>query len=143
MLKTLEQKRAIYALERINKQKNDPKNSGDYGRHVRKMPAMILNNGLGQALAFLLADGNPASSGALYKDFQNWVCGNKKDDNDYPRLIYNNEKDKDGKDKDLILLLMDKDRSHYMEAQQEILSLLTWMKKFADAYLPKSAGGRN
>lgn len=128
MNRTLEQHRAKFALAEINKKKS----SGDaaaYGRHVRRLPAMILNNGLGQALAFLLAD-DKSPSKALYVDLQTWLCGvcNEK----YPRRVYG--------EGDLIQLLMDGDRNKYIHAQQELLSLLTWMKKFADAYLPKSEG---
>lgn len=125
MSKTLEQQRAVYALTIIKRQ-----NSEEYGRHVKKLPAMILNNGLGQALAFLLADdeGNHnKASYRLYSDLNAWLC--KKE---HPRCIYENGI--------LIDSLMNGDRSQYMQAQEEALKLLVWLKKFADAYLLKSVG---
>jgi CRISPR-associated protein Cmr5 len=133
MRQTLEQKRAKYAMDAVNKQKEgeDPES---YGRHVRRMPAMILNNGLGQALAFLLADAEgegKTPSMKLYKDIETWLCGSESDD--YPRRIYGNG--------DLIQLLMQRSRHLYIHAQNETLSLLRWMTKFADAYLPKARGG--
>lgn len=129
MSQTLEQKRAKYALQIVMKQK-DTGNAEGYGRHVRKLPAMILNNGLGQALAFLLADGKEPSK-KLYEDMQEWLRGESKADR--PRRIYAGSEE-------LIKLLMAGDRSQYLQAQDETLKLLTWMKKFADAYLPKSGG---
>ena len=128
MSQTLGQKRAKYALDVISRAED---NGGeDYGRHVRKLPAMILNNGLGQALAFLLADDEgkkQKASWQLYNDLQAWLC---KVEN--PRCIYKNS--------ELIKSLMDNDRSKYLQAQDEALKLLVWMTKFADAYLPKSGG---
>lgn len=130
MSQTLEQKRAKYALDAITKAKeNDKEKNGEgYGRHVRKLPAMILNNGLGQALAFLLADGKEPSK-KLYEDIQEWLRGESKVD--CPRRIYAGSEA-------LIKSLMAGDRSQYLQAQDESLKLLVWMKKFADAYLPKS-----
>jgi hypothetical protein len=32
---------------------------------------------------------------------------------------------------------MDSDRGHYLHAQKEALALLHWMRRFADAFLPK------
>jgi CRISPR-associated protein Cmr5 len=131
MNQTLEQKRAKYALDAINKAKEKKGNGGeDYGRHVRKLPAMILNNGLGQVLASLLADDEgkeQEASWQLYQDLQSWLC--KKEN---PRCICENGK--------LITSLIDNDRSQYLHAQDEALKLLVWMKKFADAYLPKPGG---
>lgn len=128
MSQTLEQKRATFALAAIEKAK--AKGGEDYGRHVRKLPAMILNNGLGQALAFLLADGKEPSK-KLYEDMQEWLRGENTVDR--PRRIYA------GSD-ELIKLLMAGDRSKYLQSQDETLKLFVWMTKFADAYLPKSGG---
>jgi len=128
MRQTLEQQRAKYALDVVNEQKGK-KSAEDYGRFVRRMPAMILNNGLGQALAFLLADGEAASK-SLYDNIQDWLCGSGA--NSRPRMIYAKQ--------DLIAELMEGSREQYIQAHQETLYLLSWMKKFVDAYLPKSEG---
>ena len=130
MSHTLEQKRATFALAAIEREKAKPNGREDYGRHVKKLPAMILNNGLGQALAFLLADGKEPSK-ELYKDVQEWLQGES--DADHPRRIYAGSGE-------LIKLLMGGNRSQYLQAQDETLKLLVWMKQFADAYLPKSGG---
>ncbi len=52
MSQTLEQKRTVFALAAIEKAKE--KKGEDYGRHVRKLPAMILNNGLGTGFGLFI-----------------------------------------------------------------------------------------
>ncbi len=119
MSQALEQERAKYALDIIKEfQKGDREK---YRTLIKKLPAMVLNNGLGQALAYLLADdegkkGEP--SWHLYSCLQAWVVEK--------RGIYTGN---------FIDSLMNEDRTKYMQAQHETLKLLTWMTKFADAYL--------
>jgi len=128
MVKTLEQKRALFAMKAI---KNG---NAEYYRHVRKMPAMILNNGLGQALAFLLADDEGKKkepSYLLYQDLSKWLCENNHNTSKLPPeqapcCVYF------GKD-DLLDALMKGNRFQYLQAQNEALKLLVWLKKFADA----------
>ncbi len=125
MSNTLEQERAKYALKVVTGFKSS--NAGKYSTLIKKLPAMILNNGLGQALAFLLADDKgerKEPSWHLYKCLQKWIIAEQH--------IYTGN---------LIDSLMNEDRAKYMHAQHETLKLLTWMKKFADAYLPKAEGG--
>jgi CRISPR-associated protein Cmr5 len=129
MSHTLEQKRAKYALDEVIKFTGDKEKKEKYSTLVRRLPAMILNNGLGQALAFLLADDKGEQkepSWQLYSQLQEWLC-----DKNHPPQIYSGK---------LIDSLMAGDRFQYIRAQQEVLTLLTWMTKFANAYLPKSGG---
>ena len=91
---------------------------------------MILNNGLGQALAFLKASDELAAE-LLYGDLQNWLCDDPSVKTP-PMSIYKGE--------GLIEALIAGNRSDYLLAQQEALRLITWMKKFADAFLPKGTG---
>mgnify|MGYP000681006396 CR=1 FL=1 len=118
MSSTLEQERAKYALDAIKQFQSGDKEK--YRTLIKKLPAMILNNGLGQALAFLLADdeGKGKPSGKLYERLQTWVVGKQG--------IYTGN---------FIDSLMANGRTEYMHAQHETLKLLTWMTKFADAYL--------
>jgi len=146
MSRTLEQLRAKHALDEIMfvAEKGDDKEAlafkKKYATHVRRTPTRILNNGLGQALAFLLADaeGNDKSpSGLFYKNiFENWLVGKKTPTK--PQIIYEVV---DGDEKNLISELMKGDRHSYIRAQVEALALLNWVKKFTDAYLPKDTGG--
>jgi CRISPR-associated protein Cmr5 len=135
--RTMEQERALFALEQINEIKESETRAGDdskrlrkYATFVRRLPTMVLQNGLGQALAFLLADaeGNDGEpSKWLYDQLQEWLLGPPQDDR--PERVYSN--------KDLIEELVAGSRDDYRRAQIGALGLLSWMRKFADAYLPK------
>lgn len=136
MSQTLEQKRAKYALEEILKINNETNESfkKKYAPFVRRTPTRILNNGLGQALAFLLSKANKEKAAKrFYDQLQSWICG--VEDDSYPMRIYIDNSP------NLIQQLMANGRREYVLAQTEVLALLDWMKKFADAYLPENTGG--
>jgi CRISPR-associated protein Cmr5 len=154
MPKLLVQQRARYALEKIEAVKKEPY-AAAYGRLVRRLPAMVLHNGLGQALAFLLSDDKggingrleagrwrlpketASASGWLYWHLEEWLCGEP--DENHPRRVYSKTptNEKGVWQNQLITQLMDSDRNCYLQAQQEALALLQWMRRFADAFLPK------
>ena len=131
---TLEQKRALYALDVIQRHstRGDDKYKRRYGTLVRSLPSMILQNGLGQALAYLLADAGKSEEEkpalALYRELQEWLRG-PKDGETRPERVY--------PDGDLIQALMQGSRFDYRRAQEASLALFAWTRKFADAYLPK------
>lgn len=130
--RTLAQRRAAFALKRIKDVagwgKKDDK--AKYARLVRKLPAMVLHNGLGQALAFHLADaqgdkGLPART--VVRHLTEWFAERGQP---YEGLVAADLGS-------LISKLVDGDSRAYVRAQQEALALLDWMKKLADAFLPK------
>jgi CRISPR type III-B/RAMP module-associated protein Cmr5 len=134
MSRTLEQKRATYALTFVT---GFTGKKGELFTHIQKTPIRILQNGLGQALAFLLSNnenktGNAREpSGWLYDHLQEWLCGALSVNR--PSRIYN------GQQCNLMKQLIEGDRTQYMFAQEETLKLFTWLKKFADAYLDTSS----
>ena len=137
VIKTLEQKRAKDALDKVkgllqevenNKEKVDANDK--YASYVKSLPATILMNGLGQAVATMLA-----ASSSEYKllcgHLQGWLCRN---DTSAPYPGAN----------DLLTAITSNDRNAYLRAQVESLAWLTWLKKFAVAYLEKpEAVGKN
>jgi CRISPR-associated protein Cmr5 len=132
--RTMEQERALFALEQIKNSEtaagDDSKKLRKYATFVRRLPTMVLQNGLGQTLAFLLADaeGNDGEpSKWLYDQLQEWLLGAPVDNR--PERVYSNG--------DLIKELVKGSRDNYRRAQIGALGLLSWMRKFADAYLPK------
>ncbi|MDD2466501.1 MAG: type III-B CRISPR module-associated protein Cmr5 [Desulfobulbus sp.] len=129
MARTNDQKRAVFAMKFIEEEKKkDKKEKDKMLTHIRKTPVRILQNGLGQTLAFLLADAGGDSnkpSDRLYKQLQDWLCGTEQDDR--PCRVYTAT--------NLIGQIMSGDRNQYMRAEQEAVALLNWMKKFADAWL--------
>lgn len=125
MSQTLEQKRAQYAHSFIT-QDCENVDRAKLLTLIRKTPTMIIQNGLGQSLAFLLADAGDnrqEASYQLYSFMQTWLCKEGQ-----PARVYTG-------DADLISQLIKNQRSDYIRAQQEILALFNWLKKFADAWL--------
>ncbi len=113
-MKLLSQERAAYALGRVR----DVGGDAEYARLCRDLPVMLLQNGLGQSLAFLRSkDGNAHK--ALYADISGWLI--------HERRIY--------AEGDLIEAVMEGGRDEYIAAQEEALELSGWLKRFADALI--------
>jgi len=132
--RTLDQERAAHALSkaRLLKNENDPDRADKFASYVERLPATILNNGLGQALATLLAQAKGDHKDPhyrLYVFIQDWLC---RDDSRAPYRSAG----------DLMSAITGNSRQAYLHAQAETLSWLNWLKKFAVAYLKKDKGGR-
>lgn len=126
---SLDQRRAKHALDCIKERQKDGTKQSDYLSYVKALPATILQNGLGQAMATLLAaakgkENHPYQH--LYKDVQSWLCG---DDEDAP---FPNKGD-------LLEAITRNDQQHYLKAQAEAQAYLIWLKKFAAAFLNDKA----
>jgi CRISPR type III-B/RAMP module-associated protein Cmr5 len=124
MNRTLEQQRAAFALDFINAQLTaGQKDKDKLSTHIHKLPSLILQCGLGQALAFLLADagGKQVPSKILYDALQIWLCEK------HPMPVY--------KSTQLLEALVNGERNDYFRAQEESLMLLNWLKKLATAKL--------
>jgi CRISPR-associated protein Cmr5 len=102
----------------------------DYKSCVESLPAAIVMNGFGQACATLLAKAGGASG-----------------DTDAHRLVYDHLEDwlcvcvAMGLKKPLMQAVVHSDQSKYCHAQAEALAYLVWLKKFAQAFLPRQAKG--
>lgn len=139
MRRLLSQQRAAFALRKTQgfsdpaRNPSNERKSDKMSTHLHKTPIRILSNGLGQALAFLLADNEGEigvkrkESGQLYDWLTEWLCGEA--DEIQPSRVY--------PEGDLIALLMAGNRRTYLCAQEEALLLFDWLTKFADAYLGK------
>ncbi|EGW21680.1 type III-B CRISPR module-associated protein Cmr5 [Methylobacter tundripaludum] len=129
MSRTLEQRRAAFTLAFIKGQLSlEEKDKDKLSTHIHKSPSLILQCGLGQALAFLLADAGDkpkAPSKILYNSLQDWLCGEP--DEKHPMRVYQKT--------ELIEALVTGTRSDYFRAQEESLMLFNWLKKFAAAKL--------
>lgn len=134
-MSTLEQERAKHALACIRKvEELTPSGYGNYRSYVEALPAQIIMNGLGQAVATLLArrkqradnaDGKNADAyQLLHNHIKDWLCG--KD----PSAPYCNEKS-------LIDAIIQSDQDTYIRAHAECLAYLVWLKKFAQATLKR------
>lgn len=132
MRRSLQQERAKYAYACVMKVKEElGGEASGYRSYVEALPAQILTNGLGQAVATINANAagdsgdekrRKAAYGALAKHLQGWLC---RAGGPYAGAG------------DLIQAVVDGDRQQYLHAQGEALAWLDWVKKFAAAYLPK------
>jgi len=112
-LKTRDQKLAAYAADCISEVKS---NQAEFKSLVRNFPALVMSNGLGQALAFLKAKGKPAHE-QLYKFVSEWVSA----------VVYGK------KGEDLLTLIIASDSLKYRRATQETMAIAGWLKRFAEA----------
>lgn len=128
-MKTLEQKRAADALEKVKSLEGAPEEFKKcYRSYVDRLGPTIVMNGLGQALATeLAAAGGSQSDDArahkqLYENLHRWLC---RGDGVYPG------------DSDLLTSITRYEEKRYLLAQAEALAWLVWHKKFCRAYLPR------
>lgn len=127
MITLLEQQRAQHALAAVREVENhcDAEQRRRFVAGVEGFPAAILTNGLGQAVATLLAQARrdyQSPPGRLYQILQAWLC------RDDPHATYRRAGD-------LIQAIVGNDRAAYLQAQVEALAYLKWLKTFAVAFL--------
>ncbi len=125
---TLDQQRAAEALTQVRLIKAMARDKqGHYRTYVQALPAQIIMEGLGQALATQLAASNDKGHRLLYQQMENWLC---RDDvlAAYPGQA------------DVIEAIVKHDANAYRRAQAEAMRYLAWLKKFAVAFLEKPEG---
>lgn len=125
----LDLQRAEHALATIQRLEGEP--CGHYVSYVRALPATILQNGLGQALATLLSSAKGKADSPhrwLHDHIHAWLC---RDHADAPYRGKNN----------LIQAIVDGDEPAYLHAHAEALAYLVWLKKFAVAFLKQPDQG--
>ncbi len=132
---TLEQKRAKHALDQVKAlQKEKP---GNYLSYVNALPAVILMNGLGQALATERAASDAASDKAHHRLAQHvseWLLSPEAHTR-YAASI-SDEAKLDAAQR-LLGRIVAGDQDAYLWAQAEAIAYVTWLKKFANAFLKK------
>lgn len=124
---SLDQRRAKHALDCIKKRQKDGTKQSDYLSYVKALPATILQNGLGQAMATLLSAAKGKENDPhyrLYEDVQSWLCGGD-EESPFPKR----------EDQNLIEEITKSDQQRYLKAQAESQAYLIWLKKFAAAFL--------
>lgn len=118
-MQTLQQQRAQYALTQVESNKLHCTSPKDYKSSASAFPAMIQMNGLGQAAAFYHRSGGTIEQQLLYKLLSEWLA----------------QSDQPYAGRDLLDGITCCDMSTYQLAQAEALELLTWVKKFAKAFM--------
>jgi CRISPR-associated protein Cmr5 len=137
--RSLEQDRAKAAWDKVLFVRDNKKGSKEYGSLARSAPAEIQTNGLGQTLAFWRAkgykDGQPGDNehARLFRDVSGWVMEQLKKQ---PGVAG------DMADRDLLdWVVRSAGTDQYRRATTEAIAFLTWLKRFAEAELPKGEGG--
>jgi len=129
IIENLEQQRAEEAwscVDYVNREIDDPSFKKEYRSLAMRLPSLIITNGLGQTLAFLKAKGKGKDSKPeekIYQDIDGWLSKSKK-------IKWTTKGE-------LIERLIALNSSEFRFATYETLSFLTWLKRFADAVLPK------
>lgn len=129
MSTTLHQDRAADALKKaLDVSKLNPKLAGKYRSYVDGLPAAIVINGLGQALAMELSGGGGTADAAahrhLFDHVASWLATQIEAYTHTPA-------------RSILQDMMSKDEALYLHAQAEALAWLNWHKKFCRAYLPE------
>lgn len=125
---TLEQRRAQFALEKIDGVKNDTEKRAKYKTQLLKLPARLHTSGMGQTVAFYLAEGNGSPEATICGWLGTWLHEvGIYEDGDLIRSITGSTP-KLRKDEERTELL-------YRQASAEARALAVWLKRFAEAFL--------
>ncbi|MCI7437505.1 MAG: type III-B CRISPR module-associated protein Cmr5 [Spirochaetia bacterium] len=120
-MENIQQERAKFAIEQLEKISINQVIDKDTATFIVGMPNMILSNGIGQTMAFLLAKNDKEKK--VYKILKNWIC--KK----YANLGFT-----DKSDMDFIKTFCTLKQDKYLEIQRECLRLCEWLKRYARAF---------
>lgn len=120
-MENIQQKRAKFAIEQLEKISSNQVIDKDTATFIVGTPNMILSNGIGQTLAFLLAKTDKEKK--VYRILKNWIC--KK----YANLGFT-----DKSDMDFIKTFCTLKQDKYLEIQRECLRLCEWLKRYARAF---------
>lgn len=123
-IKDLAKERSQYAykcvVEAVKEFSDKQQQQKEYKAYVKKIPMMILNNGLGATFAF--------------------VYSKKKSGNTY-QLIDMQTKKWLKVDEDLIKWIIDQESPEYRATTNEVLALFNWLKRFADGMIEGDSDG--
>ncbi|MBV5329726.1 MAG: type III-B CRISPR module-associated protein Cmr5 [Chlorobium sp.] len=115
---TMGQQRAAYCLEML---KNLACSRADFKALSAGLPSMILQNGFGQTLAFLLAKGKDKHL-AAFEITALWLVNRKLIDHSNHQI-------------DILTQISKMPQTQYLQAQRETLAMLEWLKRYANAAL--------
>ncbi|HEK25397.1 MAG: type III-B CRISPR module-associated protein Cmr5 [Hydrogenobaculum sp.] len=134
MNKTLEQQRSKYAFDCILHAKGKSFES-EFSSLVARFPTLVLTNGLGNTLAYLLSKGKEHHM-MLVCIIASWVMKEKSPIKDCPNGF--NTKTVKANQGDIIKhIVLDTTVQEYIYYTEEVLRLANWLKRYAEAMLEK------
>lgn len=141
---TKQQKRAAFALGELNDKVSKNEVDSKLATFIVGMPNMILSNGIGQSMAFLMAKAakknkkgekqNPEHE-FVFLTIKKYLCENygstfgefKNDDiQDENEAVRNNY--------DFLKKFNDTSQDEYIKMQNEVLRMVEWLKRYARAF---------
>lgn len=126
-IKKIENGRAEFAYKCVDNIINNNNNKillKEYRSHSRKIPQMIISNGLGQTLAFIQAKRkNYNAYDFLYRQIQEYFLSNNT-----IRIRMNNAED-------LLEWVISCNSEEYKYITQETLAFFNWLRRFAEGMI--------
>ncbi|MDD4681209.1 MAG: type III-B CRISPR module-associated protein Cmr5 [Clostridia bacterium] len=122
----IENGRAAFAFQKVKSfvQANSEKAQKDYRSYIKKLPAMIQVNGLGQSLAFCYAKGTVY--GNIYHQIEEWIKIQQ------PALL--NKYDPEGS-RNFVETVVNMNSRDYRLISNEVMAYLNWMRRFVDGMI--------
>lgn len=122
-MQTKEQKRSEFALSQIQLKFNGQVD-GDTATFFVGMPTMVLTNGIGQSMAFLLSKKKKEQHARTFEILKTWLSL------EVSELAVNAQNNNMQFLKNFALI----DQQKYLTAQKEALAMLNWLKRYARAF---------
>lgn len=133
MLQTVEQKRANYAYEKIKAVKGK-KFEKKFSSLIGRLATLILTNGLGNTIAFLLAKGKEEHHEVVYI-LSEWLINNSELGKKNIKIDSLNKKE--NQEQIINSLITKATVEEYIYYTEESLRLTNWLRRFSDALLEK------
>jgi len=117
IMRTRGQERAEFALQEVYNAVTGMKDKAEFKSFTAGVPSMILMNGFGQTLAFMVAKKDDKYIKVLSM-IKRW-------------LVQKGNINAVNNDREFIMKISGLDQKKYLEAQNETMALLEWVKRFA------------
>jgi len=129
IISKLEKGRAEFAYKCVEKAieifKDNSKKQKEYKSYTRKIPTMILSNGLGQTLAFVKAK---SEKGNAYDLIYSQLT-------EYMKSVHTVRIQMPKEKNDFVEWVISCDSSKYRYITREILAFLNWLRRFAEGLI--------
>jgi CRISPR-associated protein Cmr5 len=119
-IRTKQQERATFALDELK----NVQITKELANFIVGMPTMILSNGLGQTMAFLMAKMDKNERSFVFDVIKKYLRKNYK--NDFPSDNDNN--------KEFMMSFNNINFYKLIEMQNDVLKMLEWLKRYARAF---------
>lgn len=125
--KKIENGRAAFAFKRAKNfvQSHDEKSNKEYRSYIKRLPAMIQTNGLGQSMAFCYANKNNVY-GSIYEDIAAWIKEQQ------PQLL---KKYTHQDNEEFVEIIINMNSGDYRIISNEVMAYLNWMRRFVDGMI--------